>query len=158
MVFIELNFRSVNARIHWVPGGCWNLARLLLTIYIVKPPILLGLGSIAMAAEIKNLLFERMLSFNVKVPFDVLLVDLWYLDDRMDDWPRRDRQYALAGGLLRRNFMDNAVAAVEFADLWIRARELCGIELIEDVLTLCQRLYDYARSENKPLPGENAFG
>jgi len=111
-----------------------------------------------MAAEIKNLLFERMLSFDVKVPFDVLLVDLWYLDDRMDDWPRRDRQYALAGGLLRRNFMDNAVAAVEFADLWMRARELYGIELIEDVLTLCQQLYDYARSENKPLPGESAFG
>jgi hypothetical protein len=109
-----------------------------------------------MPNEVRNLTYEKMLRYKMRVPFDVLLVDLWYLDERMDEWTKRDRQYALAGGLLRRGFIDNAVDAVEFGDLWMRTIDLYQIETLESVLNLCEDLYEYARNRKIPLPGETA--
>lgn len=98
--------------------------------------------------EIYNVLFERMLLEKMNVPLDVILVDLWYLDDVIVNWRDKDRQYALAGGLLRRRFVKDAAIALRVASLWMRLRDAYGFTHLAHVLDFADDVYAYAHSVN----------
>ncbi|RKY03422.1 hypothetical protein DRP77_06130 [Candidatus Poribacteria bacterium] len=109
-----------------------------------------------MGGEVRDLTFERLLSFKLKVPMDVVLVDLWFLDGRMEGWARAERRFALAGSLIRRNFMTDIISALEFSDLWMRVKELFDLRSIDDVLRFCRRFYDYAIERRGFPPGRGS--
>jgi len=106
-----------------------------------------------MKREIRHILFEHTLNVEVNVPFDVILIDLWFLDEQIVGWQEEDRQYALAGGILRRNFVDDVISALKLVDVWRRLRRAYSITNIDDVVNLSNRIYEYAKATSHSLPG-----
>jgi len=105
-----------------------------------------------MKREIRNILFEQVLSVDVNVPLDVILTDLWFLDEQIIGWQEEDRQYALAGGILRRNFVDDVISALKLVDIWRRFRKAYSITNINDVADLGNRIYEYLEATSHPIP------
>ena len=105
-----------------------------------------------MRREIRNIIFEQVLSIDVNVPLDVILIDLWFLDEQIIGWQEEDRQYALAGGILRRNFVDNVISALKLADIWRRFRKAYSITNINDVADLGNRIYEYLEATSYSIP------
>ncbi len=97
--------------------------------------------------RIYHILCERILAEDIAVPLDVLLVDLWYLDDIIVNWSNKDRQYALAGGLLRRKFVNDANTSLRLASLWMRLRSVYNFRHLSHVLDFADNIYTYARQQ-----------
>ena len=95
---------------------------------------------------IPHILIERLLDEEIQVPLDVLLVDLWYLDGMMLNWQPKERQYALAGGILRRKFIRDAATAVRIAGLWLRLRQAYHFEHVSDVLSFSDGVHAYTQT------------
>jgi len=106
-----------------------------------------------MRREIRNILFEHALNVEVNVPLDVILIDLWFLDEQIIGWHEEDRQYALAGGILRRNFVDDVISALNLVDVWRRLRRAYSITNIDDIANLSNRIYEYAKATSHCTPG-----
>ena len=101
--------------------------------------------------HVPQILMERLLREEARVPLDVVLVDLWYLDEIIVNWQERDRQYALAGGLLRRKFVKDANSALRMASLWMRLREIHQFRHLAHVLDFADQVNLYAQSTPSAL-------
>jgi hypothetical protein len=93
---------------------------------------------------IESFIFKKLMSIHALVDIEIVLQDLLLLDNEVrDEYPREQRVHFLAAALRRRGFFRTAHQALDMADLFLRFREIYGIDDFESLDRLVQEFQVY---------------
>ncbi len=96
--------------------------------------------------SMRDLTFERLVSFRSRVNLEVVLEDLFLVDQSLPEHhPPEDRATILAAAALRREFVEKPEDAQGLADLFLRIRRLYSIHTEDDMHQFILRFHLYAK-------------
>jgi len=99
---------------------------------------------------VKDLIFERLASFHSRVDLEVILEDLFLVDQSLPDHhPPEERANILAAAALRREFVEDPKEAENLADLFTRIRRLYSIHTEDDMRQFILRFHLYLKESER---------